>query len=97
MFRVGDARATVAAHARESARRSACVNNLKQIGLGLHGHLSARRTFPAGYVGVLPGQSGNAWDSTTSPTADNARIWRPFSPTSARGSAASRKRACRRA
>jgi prepilin-type N-terminal cleavage/methylation domain-containing protein/prepilin-type processing-associated H-X9-DG protein len=49
--------------AREAARRSSCTNNLKQIGLGMHNHLSSRKHFPAGYVGVLPGQTGNAWES----------------------------------
>jgi len=32
--------------ARESSRRSSCQNNLKQLGLGLHNHLSAKKTFP---------------------------------------------------
>ena len=36
--------------AREAARRSACSNNMKQIGLGLHSHLSAKKKFPAGYI-----------------------------------------------
>jgi prepilin-type N-terminal cleavage/methylation domain-containing protein/prepilin-type processing-associated H-X9-DG protein len=49
--------------AREAARRSSCTNNLKQIGLGMHNHLTSRKHFPAGYVGVLSGQSGNAWES----------------------------------
>jgi prepilin-type N-terminal cleavage/methylation domain-containing protein len=42
--------------ARESARRTTCANNVKQLGLALHNHHDARKKFPGGVV--LPANAG---------------------------------------
>src|SRR4051812_47782341 len=50
--------------AREAARRSQCVNNLKQMGLALHNYHSVHDSFPLGESKNVATAGGgiNAWD-----------------------------------
>ncbi len=40
--------------ARESARRTQCINNIKQIALAAHNYESSFRSFPSGWVEAMP-------------------------------------------
>ena len=47
--------------AREAARRMACQNNLKQIGLALHNYASTNGSFPPAYLADENGQPMHSW------------------------------------
>ena len=51
--------------AREAARRSQCMNNMRQLGIGIHNHVSSRGTLPSGGEGTDWTTNGTGFDTTS--------------------------------
>ncbi len=49
--------------ARESARRTQCINNLKQIGLGMNNYVSSKKAFPPGQKNPCSNCKQYAWSA----------------------------------
>ena len=59
--------------AREAARKTACLNNLKQIGLAMHNYEGALKSLPAGYIyeeGPEGNRLGYSWGALLLPYLD---------------------------
>ncbi len=69
--------------AQETARRTQCQNNLKQIGLALHNYHDSLNCFPSGWIGGdsepkranVFGLNGAGWLLHLSPYLDQARLY----------------------
>ena len=65
--------------ARESARRTSCANNMRQIGLALNAHVTAKQSFPPGQK-VTCGTSASpcepwAWSVFILPYMEQSEIY----------------------
>jgi prepilin-type N-terminal cleavage/methylation domain-containing protein/prepilin-type processing-associated H-X9-DG protein len=66
--------------ARESARRAACQNNLRQIGVALHAYHDAHKQLPVGCVEKrIPSTKPNgrqlAWSAAVLPNLEESSLW----------------------
>jgi prepilin-type N-terminal cleavage/methylation domain-containing protein/prepilin-type processing-associated H-X9-DG protein len=61
--------------AREAARRIQCVSNMKNIGLALHNHHSAKNVFPMGFVAQPKREEAWGWSTFILPYLEEATIY----------------------
>jgi prepilin-type N-terminal cleavage/methylation domain-containing protein/prepilin-type processing-associated H-X9-DG protein len=71
---------------RDSAARSKCQNNLKQIGIALHAFHDARGTFPSGHV-ERGGVYYSGWPIDILPYAEQSNLYQKYDDTVANVSA----------
>lgn len=64
--------------AREAARRSKCLNNIKQLGLAMHNYLGVYGVFPAGALSTSAGEFGHSWLVRILPYLEEETIYGEF-------------------
>jgi prepilin-type processing-associated H-X9-DG protein len=63
---------------REAARRTQCVNNLKQIGLAMHNFHDKHKTFPSAYTKGADGKPLLSWRVQILPFLDQNSLYKEF-------------------
>jgi prepilin-type N-terminal cleavage/methylation domain-containing protein/prepilin-type processing-associated H-X9-DG protein len=66
--------------AREAARRSACSNNLKQVGMAMHLHHDAKKAFPAGFSHFWAGGPAWGWGTFLLPFMEQTQLYSRLDP-----------------
>ena len=64
--------------AREAARRSQCVNNLKQIGLAMHNYHAQQNKFPGAAITNKQGKPLLSWRVAILPLLDQQGLYEKF-------------------
>jgi len=64
--------------AREAARRAACMNNLKQIGLAMHNYHDANKHFPPAYVADKDGRPMHSWRVLLLPFLEEQNLYEQY-------------------
>jgi len=67
--------------ARESANRASCTNNLKQIGLALHGYHDTKKAFPGNHRPPANSSIRERWFTKVLPYLDQGNIWKNYDET----------------
>ncbi|MCC7087124.1 MAG: DUF1559 domain-containing protein [Pirellulales bacterium] len=70
--------------AREAAKRSQCANNLKQMALGVHNYISAKKTLPPGAVVTGPccgSRSYSSWPIEILPMIEETALFEMYDNT----------------
>ena len=66
--------------AREAARRSACTNNLKQVGMAMHLHHDAKKAFPAGFSHFWTSGAVWGWGTFLLPYMEQSSLYTQLDP-----------------
>jgi len=64
--------------AREAARRSSCMNNLKQIAIAFHNYHDVYKSFPPAYIPDENGQPKHSWRVLILPFLEQAALYQRY-------------------
>lgn len=75
LFLIGALNGFPVRQSREAARRTQCINNLKQIGLALHSYHDKHGSFPPAYTVDAQGNRLHSWRTLILPFMDEQKLY----------------------